>query len=307
MNRKSLLVSLATLSIASAAHAQLLVATADRNESLWSVDLGTIRPGNFPVPANIATATPLFSGFSVWAMTADDVKREYYFFEVATSELFRVSYDAPSSPVSMGIVRRRSDNMPTTIQGLAVDSSTGQFYAVNNVSGSSPGKGVLTIATNNPPIIGGRPALFVDSALPFNVLPGGDSAFDVRNLDYDPVTNKLYFINDDSDGDGRGLYEVNLSAQSVLKRIASPTYRRVETDFDGLATGGGKAYWVTDEPGFVYVYDLVNGGGFTDFLSPITTESGLLGGAAYAAGMIPEPGTLSVVGLALATLVSRRR
>jgi hypothetical protein len=301
----SAIVALAAIA-ASNANAQLLVATADRDESLWGIDLNTIRPGNFPVPANIATATPFFNGFSIWGMTADDVAREYYFIEVATSELFKVSYDSPQSPVSMGIIRRPNDNQPFTPVGLAVDSSTGQFYCVNNVGGSAvTPKGILTIDTTNPPIVGGRPALYVEPALPFGGLPGGDSAFDVRNLDYDPVTDKLYFINDDNDGDGRGLYEANVAGQSVLKRVASPTYRRIETDFDGLATGGGKAYWVTDEPGFIYVYDLVNGGPFTDFLSPITTESGLLGGAAYAGGLIPEPSTFALA-LAAVGLVMRR-
>ena len=44
----------------------------------------------------------------------------------------------------------------------------------------------------------------------------------------------------------------------------------------------------------------------SDFLSPITTESGLLGGAAYAAGLIPEPATL-VAAASLIPLMLRRR
>jgi len=84
-----------------------------------------------------------------------------------------------------------------------------------------------------------------------------------------------------------------------------PTYRRLETDIDGLAAGDGKAFLTTDEPGVVYIYDLVaNTGQYTDFLSPILTD-GLFAGAAFAPGLIPEPASAAWIIGALA--LGRRR
>jgi hypothetical protein len=143
----------------------------------------------------------------------------------------------------------------------------------------------------------------------YNTLPGGETAYEFESLDFDPVTNKIYGVNDDSDQQGRGIYSFDLTAGTLTKIVASPDYRRIENDFDGLATGGGLAFLTTDEPGFVYRYDLVaNNGQWIDFLSPVLTDSGLFGGAAYAAGLIPEP-TTATVGLAAATmmLALRRR
>jgi hypothetical protein len=47
---------------------------------------------------------------------------------------------------------------------------------------------------------------------------------------------------------------------------------------------------VTDEPGFVYIYDLVNGGAYNELLSPVQGENGLFAGAAHRAGFDPRAG-----------------
>jgi hypothetical protein len=297
------------LGVCASAEAQLLIGTGNRNEPMHLVNLGTIRQTNqYPVPVNIADSQPLMTGFAVTGLAAYEPASTVYFLDFGTSRLYRFSYSDPGSPELVGIVRQRNAaSDPISLQGLAIDTTTGAMYGTYNVGGS-PGKGIFRLNYENPPIIGGVPAIFVDQVLAFNNLPGGETAWDVRNLDYDPLTNRIYGINDDSDVP-RGLYEFDLAGQSATFKVASPTYRRIENDFDGLATGDGKAYFVTDEPGFVYVYDLVNGGQFTDFLTPVQSDSGLFAGAAYAPGMIPEPTTLSIVAcaLGLGTLRHRRR
>jgi hypothetical protein len=291
----------------SAARAQLLMGTGDRDEPMYLVNLGTIRPTNqYPTQVNIADSTPVVSGFAVTGMAANDPAREVYFLDFGTSRLYKFGYANPGSVQLVGVVRQRNaNNDPMSLQSLALDTSTGRLFGTYNIGGT-PGEGIYELNYQNPPIVGGAPAIFTDQVLSFNALPGGEGEWDVRNLDYDPVTNKIYGIDDDNDGaTGRGLYSFDINSDTAQFVVGSPTHRRVETDFDGLATGGGKAYWTTDEPGFVYIYDLVSGGPFNDFLSPVQTDSGLFGGAAYVPGMIPEPAGLSL--LAAATLVLRRR
>jgi hypothetical protein len=295
---------------AQSARAQLVMGTGDRDEPTYLVNLGTIRPTNqYPTPVNIADSTVLHSGFAVTGMAANDPGGAVYFTDFATSRLYKINYNNPTTPEFVGIVRQRnaaSDEF--SLQSLAFDTTTGRMFGTYNIGGT-PGEGIYELSYQNPPIVGGAPAIYVDQVLAFNNLPGGEGEWQVQNLDYDPVTNKLYGIDDDNDGaTGRGLYSFDINADTASFVTPSPTHRRVETDFDGLATGGGKAYWTTDEPGFVYISDLQNGGApFTDFLSPVQLDSGLFGGAAYAPGLIPEPTGLSLLGAACVGALRRTR
>jgi hypothetical protein len=305
------LLAAATLAgLPAAASAQLVFGTADRSEPVYGIHLSTIRPTNqFPVPANIADSVtfPSLSGLSIWAMTANEPNRELYILDVGslvpggdpTSNLYRVKYDAPT-PELVGVIRERTTNNGISLQGLAYDTQANRMFGVYNVGGT-PGEGIYELD------LAGQVGLniFADKVLSVANLPGGETAWDFSDLDYDPVTNGLYGINDDSDA-GAGLYRFDLTTNSASLVVASPDYRRLERDFDGLATGDGKAYFVTDEPGFIYVYDLVNGGPFTDFLAPTQTDSGLFAGAAYAPGLIPEPSSAGVVALLLGALRRRR-
>ena len=301
--------ALSFVAFAPSARAQLLMGTGDRDEPMYLVNLGTIRPTNqYPTQVNIADSTPLFTGFSVTGMAADDPHRQVYFLDFGTSRLYKFSYDNPGATQLVGVVRQRNaNNDPQSLQSLALDTRTGRLFGTYNIGGT-PGEGIYELNYQNPPVVGGAPAIFTDQVLSFNALPGGEGEWDVRNLDYDPLTNKIYGIDDDNDGaTGRGLYSFDINSDTAQFVVGSPTHRRVETDFDGLATGGGKAYWTTDEPGFVYIYDLVNGGAFNDFLSPVQTDSGPFGGAAYVPGMIPEPSTLSLLAALGMGVVRARR
>jgi hypothetical protein len=292
------------------ARAQLVIGNGSRQEPTYVVNLGTIRPSTqFPVPANVADSTSFNLGASIWAMTADDPNRNIYFVDVGplfagadpTTNLYRMGYDTLGSAQLVGTVRDRSTGFDITMQGLAINTATGQMFGSHTVGGT-PGEGFYELDFRNPVTVGGVPRVNADRRFQIDTTT---SEFNFANLDYDPVTNRMYGIDDDDTG-GRALYAIDVAGQALTPVVETPRNRRVENDFDGLATGGGKAYFVTDEPGFVYVYDLVNGGSFTDFLSPVQSDSGLFGGAAFAPGLIPEPAAFSLLAPAALALLKRR-
>lgn len=301
------------------ASAQLVLGTADRDEPLFLVDLRTIRQSDtFPVPVNVADSYPLpgTESLSIWAMTADDANERLLYLDVGprfpgadpSSNLYAYDYSSGASTF-LGQIVSRETGSGISMQGLAYTSS-GELYGVHNVGGV-PGHGLYRLDLDNRIGTGLNATILADGEVLSRDLPGGESAWDFGTLDYDPVTGKIYVINDDADApQGRGLYAYDLAGNALDFVVSSPEYRRLENDFDGLATGDGKAYWVTDEAGVVYVYDLVDGGDFEDFLSPITTESGLFAGAGYAPGLlaiIPEPTTAAAVGGLAGLLLLRRR
>ena len=73
-----------------------------------------------------------------------------------------------------------------------------------------------------------------------------------------------------------------------------------ETDLDGLAVGGGKAYFVSDGPNTAqasfYVYNLGTGLFEAPLPSPFT-GAGTFSAAAYAPGLVPEPASMLALGL----------
>src|SRR5262245_58330802 len=80
---------------------------------------------------------------------------------------------------------------------------------------------------------------------------------DFGGFDYDVATGKFYALNDGTGLSGRGLYAVsNIYGAPAYSLLTA--YPGGDTDVDGLATGGGRAFMINDtsaQP--YYVYDLV--------------------------------------------------
>ena len=307
---------------ASAANAQVVLGNGSTSEPSYVTDLSTIRPGPFPVPADVVDASelPLQSFFRpalIEGMAADEPGRRLFYFELgprlpsqpSDGNLFSLGYDdAPASAQFLGRVREASSNLFLNLQGLAYDTTRSRLYGAYNVGGV-PGEGIYELDLSAAVGTGVNRVVPARLVVPYASLPGGESAYGVTAIDYDPLTDSLYVYNNSLDaasGVQRGIYRADVTTGTLDFVVAAPDYRRIENDVEGLAAGDGVVYLTTDEPGFVYAYDVVNGGPYRDFLSPVQTE-GLFGGAAFAPGLIPEPATLGLALLGGAALLGRRR
>ena len=111
------------------------------------------------------------------------------------------------------------------------------------------------------------------------------STFDFGGVDVDAATDLLYGLNDATTAPGRGLYEIDVVAQTTTLRAPYPAG---ETDIDGLAVYNGLAYYVTDQPGLFYIYDVASGTQVGTLTSPFT------GSAVFSAAAYVSEGPVSI-------------
>ncbi|MBE2198540.1 MAG: DUF4397 domain-containing protein, partial [Anaerolinea sp.] len=103
-----------------------------------------------------------------------------------------------------------------------------------------------------------------------------DADLDCGGFAADPNNGVFYCANDDATPYGIGLVIINPDA-SVTPVAAYPAG---QTDIDGLAVShDGYAYLVIDEPGFIYVYDLIGGVYAPPLNNPWTTAEVFSAGA----------------------------
>ncbi|MCB9141621.1 MAG: choice-of-anchor J domain-containing protein [Anaerolineales bacterium] len=103
-----------------------------------------------------------------------------------------------------------------------------------------------------------------------------DADLDCGGISADPNDGTFYCTNDDSTPYGAGLMIINPDA-SVTPVTPYPAG---QTDIDGLAVSDdGYAYLVIDEPGNIYVYDLVGGAYVTPLTAPWTSSEVFSAGA----------------------------
>ncbi|MCU0292252.1 MAG: hypothetical protein MUF10_09740 [Thermoanaerobaculaceae bacterium] len=190
-----------------------------------------------------ANAIQAFVGAAAWGAAFDVANNRVLFNDGSTL------YQWPVGGVvsSLGTM---TDAAGGSINFVGLACHNGTLYGVRNISNEA----VYTIDTTT------RVAtVLID-------YPDGD--VDLGGLAADPTTGELYATNDDTDPFGSGLFRIN--ADASVTKIAD--YPAGQTDIDGLAISTSRvAYLVTDEPGMVYVYDLVAGAYQTPFANPWTT------------------------------------
>jgi hypothetical protein len=253
MRVRVILIAFAVVFLMSAAQAQLVVGSDYSPSTIFYIDLGT------------GMATPLYSGGpegETWGMAYDPATNNLYWCDGSTLYM---------SPFSM------SGLTPTLLGTITYNGATVSFVGL----GFRDGKLLGTRNVTTEAVYEIDPATQVATLL--WAYPSGD--YDFGGLDVDATTNLLYGLSDDSSPVGRGLYEIDVVAQAITFRAPYPDG---ETDIDGLATYNGLAYYVVDQPGLFYIYDIASGTQVGTITSPFT------GSAVFSAAAYVSEGPVSI-------------
>jgi hypothetical protein len=252
MSLRAVLITVAASLVATGAYAQLIVGNDNSPATIYYIDVST------------DVATPLLSGTDAicWGMAYDHVTNTLYWNN--GSNLY-------SAPFSMGGLTA------TLLGGMTYNGASVNFVGLAYRAGKL--LGTRNIATE---------AVYeIDpGSLVATQLYVYSSSFDFGGLDVDMTTNILYGLSDTAPtGMVRGLYEIDVAAQTTTFRAPYPAG---ETDLDGLATYNGLAYYVSDQPGNFYVYDIATGTLVDTITSPFPTSE------VFSAGAYVPQGPVSV-------------
>lgn len=267
--------------LACGASAQVVVANDQSGTaSIYVIDVNT----------GISTAlyTSTNSNAKAWGMAADNVNNILYWNNGGSLHSATFASLLSGTP-NISTVSLTFNGSATNFVGLGYNPTTGKLLGTRNIATES----VYEI----------DPATGVAS-----ILHGHPTQFDFGGLDYDAGSNKLYGLSDTAPTGGvRGLYHIQ---DATTQNFISP-YPAGETDIDGLAVGGGRAYYITDGPNTtqanMYVFDIATGAQVGTLASPFTGSGTFSAGAWAPALVVPEPGTLVAVTLGGLAMLARRR
>jgi hypothetical protein len=230
--------------LATGAQAQLVVGSDQSPATIFHIDINT------------TVATPLYSGGSAavtWGMAYDNVTNTLYWNNGSAlySSFFAMS---GLTPTLLGTMTYNG----ATVNFVGLGFRDGKLLGTRNITTEAVYEidPVTRVAT---------------------LLYAYPTTFDFGGVDVDAITNLLYGL---SDTGTRGLYEIDTAAQTTTYRAPYPAS---ETDIDGLAVYNGLAYYVTDQPGIFYIYDVATGSQVGTLPSPFTA-SAVFSAAAYVPG-----------------------
>jgi hypothetical protein len=259
--------------LAGTANAQLVVGNDQTAPVLWLVDLTGANP-----PRVLANA-------AAWGAAADDAGGILYWND--GTNLSRAMYTpaGPLSPTTIGMTLAGSGGSAASMTGLAYDSTDNKLYGFKSTS----------------TIVGG--VTYPIGIYEINPLTGeatlavATPSQDYGGLDYDPVTDCFYGLNDTANGPGRGLIRITKPLSTATFTNLTP-YPGSDTDIDGLAIGGGLAYFVNDVPSQgIPVYNLGTGAFEATLPSPFTGTNGIFSAGAWAPGLGDVPSFEVGIGL----------
>lgn len=200
-------------------------------------------------------AVAVFTGVEVWGAAYDKDSHRVLFSDGV--ELYEWPVGATATSLLGTVVDTMAANV--SMEGLAYHD--GVLYA-SKVSSTGEGEGIYTIDLQT--LEATRAIAFADPA-----------TTTISGIDADPVTGQLYGTNDDADL--RGLVQIDPDGTVTLVTA----YPGGETDVDGLAVGGGRAYLITDDqtPPDFSVFDFGTMQYVAGVTSPFVTTEVFAGGA----------------------------
>lgn len=211
-----------------------------------------------------------FLGFEVWGAAYDNINDKIYFNNGSTLYEWAVG----GMVTQLGTI---VDSSAATQSMVSLAWYNGNLYGTKNIANEA----VWQIDPT--------------TLIAWVVIDYADADFDFGGLAVDPTTGDFYGTNDDTSPNGNGLFLINPNG-TATQVVAYPGG---ETDIDGLAISDSRiAYFIIDQPGSIYVYDLVGG----TFLTPLTapwTTSEVFSGGTWNGGIIPvelASFTASVIG-----------
>jgi len=199
-----------------------------------------------------------FVGFQVWGAGYDNINDKIYFNNGSTLYEWPVG----GTVTQLGTI---VDGGGATQSMVSLAFYNGVLYGTKNIANEAiwiidPTTLVATV--------------FIDYA---------DADFDFGGLAVDPTTGEFYGTNDDATPFGNGLFRINNDG-TATQIVAYPSG---ETDIDGLAISDSRlAYFVIDQPGNIYVYDLATSTFLPPLIAPWTTSE-VFSGATWNSGIVP--------------------
>ncbi|MCW5753897.1 MAG: DUF11 domain-containing protein [Phycisphaeraceae bacterium] len=254
----------AAAGLATAADAQVIAGADNATAAgIWGYDLSTGTWTQLALNQGAATAP--------WGLAADDVNRRLYSLSGSTLAYFPYGA-APGTldpAVTLGTITNGPGGPALNGTGLAYNPTTGLLYMIRNIATEA----VYSI----------DPATLVATTEYVY-----DSAFDLGGFDYNPDDGMFYGTNDATGPAGRGLYRINIGAGTVTFITPYQGLPGENNDIDGLGVGGGKAYYIIDQPGENSVWNFATNAYETPITSPFVGSYTFSGGA-YAAGLYGPP------------------
>ncbi len=273
--QKTAVAALSLFLLAGSASAQLVVGNDQTTApTLWLVDLTGVNP-----PRELATG-------DIWGAAANDPGGILYWNNGVTLSSAPYAPTGPLTPTSLTMTLAGTGGSTASMTGLAYDTTDNKLYGFKSTSSTIGG---ITYPVGIYDIVPATGEATLVVATPSQ---------DYGGFDYDATTDAFYALNDSTGGPGRGLTRISkpLAAATFTNLTAYPG---TDTDIDGLAVGGGKAYFINDVPAQgIPVFNLGSSSFETTLVSPFTGTGGIFSAGAWSPALAVLPDFEVGIGLA---------
>lgn len=292
----------------------LLVADANAQLVVGSTSTTAGNPAAYYIDVTTGVQTPLWTQTSttnVNGLGGDNVNGKLYANDGPRLNVWNYGAVGTTPTFIAGIYRTDGAGSFSAAQVDSLTFANGKLYGVstNAVTAFNQFRGIYEIATEHD-------GAATPHCIMTPVYMNSFSTMVLGGLDFDPTLGEFVVTStvdaSSAGGPGIGIYAIDALGDDSVTKIAD--FPAGETDWDGLAIGGGK-YWLTDfqvgNPTSTSVikilpYDPTTSTYGTMMTVTLTDGTNRSTGATWAPNAIPEPTSLAAVGL-LSVFALRRR